>query len=188
MTRPRLLFMAMLPPTVLELMQAAVAQNGLDALLGSAMFPAQNWHQSLSDRYWEEAGIRERMLRAGARVSARAFTLTLNRIRDQALDGSIHWAFRAKGNPEGFAALVTAAWTALSEEGLDSGQGHTPHVTLSYSAPDRIPHTEMTPIDWTIDTLMLVVGGGRPYHYAPVACWPLQPPASASTGQQLRLF
>ena len=183
MTEPRLLFMAKPPPKVLNAMMATVRRHGLDTQLGDTMFPIVNWHQTFSDRYWNVVGLRKKMLRAGAAISAVAFLLTLNRIRDQGRDDPIHWAFKAKGKPPGFAALLSAVRLALSAEGIDGGAGHTPHVTISYRAPQRITRTEMDPVHWMIDETLLVVGGGRPYRYDVIGRWPLLPAAEPAMPQ-----
>lgn len=175
MTTPRLILMAMPPLAVRRAMEAAVARNGLDSWLGECMFSAGNWHQTFSDRYPDERAFRQQLLQAGARVSAQAFTMTLNRLRDHSSDGTIHWTFRVRGIPAGFTALLAAVRNALIEQGIEPGTGHTPHVTLSYRAPERLGATAMAPIPWTVDELLLVVGGGRPYHYEIIGRWTLQP-------------
>jgi hypothetical protein len=53
MTDIRYLFMAMPPREVRRAMQAFLARHGLDAHLGATMFAMENWHQSLSDRFWD---------------------------------------------------------------------------------------------------------------------------------------
>lgn len=188
MIGPRLLFMARPPAGVLAAMWTAVARNGLDTRLGTALFPASHWHQTLSDRHADTPELRETMRRAGASVAARACTMTLNRLRDQRNGEPIHWAFRVRGEPDGFAALLAAVDAALSAQGLPTGSGHTPHVTISYGAPDRLGPTSMGAVHWTIDEIELVVGGGRPYGYDVLARWPLRPAAPDPRAQQLMLF
>nr|WP_316638888.1 hypothetical protein [uncultured Roseateles sp.] len=188
MTRPRLLMMAQPPSAVRDEMETVVRRNGLDARLGGAMFEAENWHQTLSDRYEDTPAIRAAMRRAGARVSAQACTLSLNRIRGEGQQGSIHWAFRAAGKPQGFDALLAAVRTALAVEHLGTGSGHTPHVTISYHAPDRLGSIAVNPICWTIAEILLVVGAGTSYHYHVIDGWPLRPAAPEPSKQQLSLF
>jgi len=53
MTDIRYLFMAMPPEEVRRALLAFLKLHGLDAHLGSAMFAVENWHQSLSDRFWD---------------------------------------------------------------------------------------------------------------------------------------
>lgn len=180
-TPPRLLFIAKPPPEVLDAMQATLMERGLDARLGREMFSAKNWHQSLSDRNFDASErSRQRMLRAGARVRAHVCTLTLNRIRGQGRDISTHWAYHARGEPANFTALVDAVRAALREEGVGSESGHTPHVTISYEAPDQLKTIHITPIPWTIDEILLVKGGGNPYRYHELGRWPLLPDRQAS--------
>lgn len=188
MIGPRLLFMARPSPGVRAAMWTALARNGLDTRLGPALFPVRNWHQTLSGRHADTPDLRAAMLRAGASIAASACTLTLNRMRDQQHDAAIHWAFRARGTPDGFAALLAAVDTALSGQGLPAGAGHTPHVTISYGAPDRLAPTSMGAVHWTIAEVELVVGGGQPYGYEVLARWPLRPPAPDPAKQQLTLF
>lgn len=186
MTVARLLMMAQPPPGVRQALLAALRRQGLEARLGRRMFPARNWHQTLSDRYVDSPSNRAGLLCAGARLSARAFTLTFNCVRDQAGGGLIHWAFRAKREP-GFAALLAAVQDVLAGEGFGtSGSGHAPHLTLSYDAPDRLGSTAIEPVAWRIDELLLVVGGASsPYHYDVLGRWPLLPPVP---DPQLGLF
>lgn len=188
MTEPRLLFMAMPPPGVLAAMWTAVARNGLDTRLGPALFPASNWHQTLSDRQADTPAVREAMLRAGARVAAQTCTVTLNRLRDQRNGALIHWAFRARGEPDGFAALLAAVDSAVAAQGFPAGLGHTPHVTISYGAPDRLGPSKMDVVHWTVDEIQLVVGGGRPYRYEVLGRWPLRPQPPDPAAQQFKLF
>ncbi|WP_457445594.1 hypothetical protein [Roseateles sp. P5_E4] len=71
-------------------MKVIVDRYEVDRLLGRALFVPTNWHQSLSDRYWEgdSPDLLERLLRAGGKVSAQAASLTLNRI----VAVGAHWA------------------------------------------------------------------------------------------------
>ena len=181
MTPPRLLFIAKPPPEVLGAMQATVTERGLDVRLGREMCSAKNWHQSLSDRNFDASErSRQRMLRAGERVCAHVCTLTLNRIRGQGSDIPTHWAYHSRGTPADFTALVAAVRAALREEGLCSESGHTPHVTISYGAPDQLKTIHIAPIPWTIDEILLVKGGGNPYRYHELGRWALLPARQAS--------
>lgn len=190
MKGPRLLFVAKPPPEVIAAMWMAVARNGLD---NSALFPRDNWHQTLSDRYVDTPDMRQKMLRAGASVKAQACTLVFNRIRDQVHKDrgeiAIHWAFRARGRPPCFHALLAAIERALYEQGLTTETGHTPHSTISYRAPARLGRTYMDPIAWTIDEVLLVVGGStQPYRYETIGRWPLLPMPPEPSSTQLQLF
>lgn len=188
MTKPRLLMQALLQPEVRGALLEKLIRSGLQARLGCHMFPAQNWHQTLSDRYVDSPGNRERLLCAGGRISAQAFTLTLSRLRGPASDGGgpIHWVAGIVGKSQGLDALLAEVRKSLTEEGLDVGGGHTPHITLSYHAPDRLETMAISPIDWTISEILLVVGGAsEPYHYDVLGRWPLLP---AVSDQQFKLF
>jgi len=187
-TRPRLLILAQPPPEVLDEMKSAVSRNGLDAQLGSMMFKAANWHQTLSDRYEDTATNRAAMRRAGTRISVQACSLSLNRIRGQGQEGTIHWAFRAEGRPRGFVDLLAAVRKALADEYLGTGSGHSPHVTISYNAPCHLGSITMKPINWTIAEILLVEGTGTPYHYDVIERWSLRPAAPDPAEQQLSLF
>lgn len=190
MKGPRLLFMAKPSPEVVAAMWRAITRNGLDY---STLFPKDNWHQTLSDRYGDTPEMRQKMLRAGAGVQAQACTLVLNRIRDQVNkdqgEDTIHWAFRARGRPHCFDALLSAVRHALYEEGVATATGHTPHSTISYWAPTRLGPTRMDPIAWTIDEILLVVGGASErYSYETIGRWPLQPAPPDPSSKQLQLF
>ena len=58
-----------------------------------------------------------------------------------------------------------------------SPQGHSPHITLSYSAADLHPNVDILPFQWTVRELLLVEGGGDPYRYSVHGRWPLSLPA-----------
>jgi len=166
--------MAQPQPAIRARMEAAVAANGLDLRLGEAQFESGNWHQSFSDRQDDKPKIRAAMLRAGARVSAPSFVMTLNRINGTgAGPRGIHWAFRAMGKPKGLEAVLTSVRAALLAEGIDDDSGHGPHLTISYKAPSPLPSVLIEPIEWIVDELLLVRGCGNPYRYEVVGRWPL---------------
>ena len=152
--------------------------------LGRALFVPTNWHQSLSDRYWEgdSPDLLERLLRAGDQVLAQAVSMTLNRI----VAAGEHWAFKARGKPSAFAELLVAVRRALLTEGIDDRAGHTAHVTISYTAPTQLsPPKIKEAVEWILDEIQLVVGGGSPYHYEVLGRWPPRPLPGNS---QLSLF
>ncbi|MCW3479210.1 2'-5' RNA ligase family protein [Neisseriaceae bacterium JH1-16] len=169
--------MAKPQPAVLSAMVSAVRHHGLDTRLGFRLFAPENWHQSLSSRYFVEAGLRDKLLRAGDRVSAVMCPVTLNRINSGwETPGRRDWAFRTRGDPKELKALRLAIQAALLAEGLDAPSTPTPHVTISYLAPSPLPSQQIEPIDWTIDEILLVEGGGAPYHYRTIATGPLAAP------------
>ncbi|MEO8365902.1 MAG: hypothetical protein ABI538_06805 [Pseudoxanthomonas sp.] len=80
----------------------------LGLLVNGDMFPAENRHQSLSDRFFD-ASMVETLLRAGSLIQASAVTMLLDRVRCDC----DHWAIRMQGEPEGFYALLLAVRAAL---------------------------------------------------------------------------
>ena len=102
--------------------------------------------------------------------------MTFNRIKGNAVGSSgIHWAFRAKGEPKGLKTLLASVRAALGAEGLEIGNGHAPHVTISYNAPALLPSMPIELIEWIVDELLLVKGDGNPYRYVVIERWPLAP-------------
>jgi 2'-5' RNA ligase len=173
-----MIFIAKPPPKVLAAMTNDVSNSGLDALLGSRMFAPENWHQSFSMSCSGGPELRDALLRVGARISAAAFTMTLNGIRG--LDGPppIHWEFVAQRRPVGFDAVRASISAGLADEGFDELHGRRPHVTISYRAAHPLPRTKISPIPWKIDEILLVEGGGgHPYRYVVIERWPLLPTA-----------
>ncbi len=176
---PRLLLLSQPSPAVLAGMQTVIRRYGLEARLGRAMFDAVNWHQTWSGRYEDTAAMRDRLRRVGAGISVPAFTLSFNRV-----GGEAHWTLLGRGRPEGFKRLLGAVRAELQASDLDA-PGHTPHVTISYRAPEPLKTLPIPPVAWQVDEIRLVAGQGRPYRYEVLDRWRLlQPPASP----QLPLF
>lgn len=180
MSKPRLFFAAMPPPQFVAAGRRMLAAHGLDVRLGDRMFAPSNWHQSFSERIFAPTTADCDALRQiGEKVSARACTLHFNRIDSTVHpSGRIYWTLRARGRPKAFDALLGAVKAPLAAAGYDAiATGVTPHVTLSYSAHDRLGETlELdVPLEWTIDELRLVIGGGEPYGYQALGRWSLQP-------------
>lgn len=178
-SEPRLLLMSQPPGDVLAQMTKAVTQHGLAARLGEALFCERNWHQSWSGRYADTPTLRARLERVGDRVSAPMFTQTFHRIGGQG-----HWTLLGKGRSGGFNDVLGSVQTALRLGGLHA-PGHTPHLTISYRAPEPLPPVPIRPIAWLVDTLLLVAGAGMPYRYEVIAQWKLARPAES---RQLSLF
>lgn len=175
-TRPRLLLMAMPPSATLQPMQLALERHGLDQQLGSALFKPSNWHQSLSDKYWEDEdpALVDKLIAAGSRLSARTAVLRLNRIAGK----NGHWAFKARGKPNTFIGLLLAIRAALATVSISDNTGHSAHVTISYWAPCDLPTLKLVPeIGWLIDRVHLVRGccDGENYRYEIIKTWKLQP-------------
>lgn len=99
-----------------------------------------------------------------------------------------HWEFRVRGKPYGFADLLAAVQRALATVGLADDEGHRPHVTLSYNAPANLStHKIEPPVEWLVDEIQLIEGGGSPYRYRVIDRWRLTPRDQAP-GAQLSIF
>lgn len=123
--------------------------------------------------------MRARLRRVGDRISATAFTLQFNRIR-----GHDHWELRCRGRPDGFEATLGAVRAELLRSDLQA-PGHTPHITISYRAPEPLKAVSIAPIEWQLNEILLVVGHGHPYRYEVIDRWKLSP---APPSRQLPLF
>ncbi|WP_238390028.1 2'-5' RNA ligase family protein [Pseudoxanthomonas koreensis] len=149
---------------------------GVDALLGGALYPPRNWHQTVSDLHPPEA--REAMRRACAAVVAEGFEMRLDRLESSGPEpGRIHWRFvPSAGRPEGLGQLSAAVRAQLRAQGLVETQGHRPHVTISYNASRAIEPLRFGPLAWQVDTIELVeaAGRGKDYRYDVVEAWPLR--------------
>lgn len=179
-----LILMAMPAPRTQDMMLQSIREHGVDKLLGSTMFAPGNWHQSLTIPYDDGPETQDALRRVGARVLSASVELILNRIAgSNGPNGKHHVAFRAYGRPRGFTALVSDIRAALRSEGLVDG-GKTPHVTISYWSPIVLATIPISPIVWKIEDILLVRGGGAPFHYQELARWRLAPPPS----EQLSLF
>ncbi len=178
-TRPRLFFAAMPSPGAVAAWQARLAEAGVLDLLGRRVFAPGNWHQTLSGRHFDpDADVRRRLLQAGDAIGAEACTLRFNRVgwSGHPEGGRTHCTLLSQGRPKAFDSLLAATQAGLATVGLGDGEGHTPHVTLSYDAGDIHPTRGIVPIEWTLDTLLLLEGHGRPYRYDLLARWPLRTP------------
>ena len=176
---PRMFFACMPPPAVVDYIHVLLGRLGLVKRLGSALFVPANLHQSFSERIFlptdEDCAA---LLQVGAAVSASSCTLHFNRIVGPArMPDSIHWTMRARGVPPAFAALLQEGQSRLVQAGFGHiATGVTPHMTLSYRAPEPLDKIVLDPlIPWTIDELCLVIGGGHPYRYDVIGRWPLLP-------------
>lgn len=177
---PRLLFVALPSASVNDGIDGLLASHPVGSRLGRAAVPRANRHQSLSDRYVDMPDIRELMARAGESVRAQALTLTFERLcSGPRSPGSHLWLVRpAQKSSRQLDNAIRAINAALVAQGLPPGGGHSPHVTLSYSAAQALPNDEsIAPIEWSIDTIELVVGGGNPYRYETLDSWRLAPEA-----------
>ena len=176
----RRLFFASMPPAAWrERLQALMTAHGLDRRLRGAMFAPGNWHQSWSERVFDPTPADcDALLQAGAGIRAHACTLSFNRIDSSGEEpGRIHWTLRARGRPAAFDAAAARIRTTLADAGHAAiATGVNPHVTLSYCARDALAKLALDPpLAWTIDELLLVIGGGQPYAYDVIGRWPLLP-------------
>ncbi|WP_051414632.1 2'-5' RNA ligase family protein [Pseudoxanthomonas suwonensis] len=186
MARPGELFvMARVPQALRDALLGVMRDAGLDMLLGGALYPPRNWHQTLSGLHPPEA--REAMRRACAAVAAAAFDMRLDRLESSGPEpGRIHWRFvPSTGRPAGLIDLMAAVRTQLRAQGLVETQGHRPHVTVSYNASRAIEPLQFGPVDWRIDSIELVevAGTGKDYRYDVVEAWPLRAPAAPPPAQ-----
>ncbi|MFG6460834.1 hypothetical protein ACG04Q_04555 [Roseateles sp. DXS20W] len=157
--------------------------------MGANLFPPSNWHQSLSARFEDEPRVVDRLRAAGDTLSARAVKLRLDRIESRPGPEGIHWAFRADHTPADFRTLVRGLGAAITAQTGMKPIKPTPHITISYWAGERLPRMlTIEPVDWLLDEVLLVRGGGRPYHYAVIARWPPQPPREQPVAEQQSLF
>ena len=175
----RLIIMAKPPAATLAAMVQVLRERELEQQLGAEMFDPANWHQSFSDRFPDSPEFRASLKRACGQVVAEPFVLSLNRIGGT--EG--HWEFRVRGRPKGFTALLTAIRAALRAERITDVEGNSPHVRISDRAPASLPSTPIVPIDWRIDELLLVRGGGDPYRYETLGRWPFAGTAAAQSPQ-----
>ena|GEM_PF-915478 len=190
MARPGELFvMARVPAPVRAALMEALAAGGLDTKLGRALYPPRNWHQSLSALHPPQA--REALCRACAELDASAFELRLDRLRSSGTGpGHIHWEFvPSAGKPDGLALLLAELQAVLGAQGIDDIQGHSAHVTVSYTANQGIGTLHLPPVAWRVDAIELVqvAGRGEDYRYEVVEAWPLHA-ASAPSPMQFDLL
>ena len=186
MAQPGELFvMARVPAALREALLRVLAESGLDQVLGSALYPPRNWHQSLSDLHPREA--RENLRLACSRLEARAFSMQLDMLRSSGdLPGRIHWKFVPEGRkPLGMKLLMSDVRAKLEDHGMVQAHGHRAHVTVSYFASKHIEPRAIAPAPWLIDAVELVEAAGRgtDYRYEVVETFPLRPPAAPAPTQ-----
>lgn len=172
----RLLVIARVSPTANAGIDDRLARMGLLASIG-AQFPRENRHQSVSDRYIDSPEVRELLPTACAMVRVPAFTLVLDQIRSSPMGDDLHrWEVRQRRSSAELTALVDALNAEILATGLPPGQRHSPHVSISYRARAGLARAEaIETVELKIDTIELVVGGGKPYRYTTLGRWPLQP-------------
>ncbi len=175
---PFLSFKALLPASVLADLEGRLEALGLD-LSSPHIFDRHRWHQSISTPVESYPGLLERMLRAGDRIDATAFTLVFDHLVGRvANEGEIHWTLPARRPwPPAFKALVNDAARQLGLEGVPEPHGHSAHITISYEAPEALERQAFRPVAWPIDEIALVQRGGSHPGYQILQRWPLRPDA-----------
>ncbi len=114
-------------------------------------------------------------MRVGAEIKLSAFTITLDTLlTSKNAKGSFNVDVRQRHESTELVALVALINALIERQGLPSGDGHSPHVTLSYGFTGSMPRTQsMPPVEWMVHEIELVVGGGAPYDYVTLGRWPL---------------
>lgn len=169
---------------------AELERLGLKARLGDDLFAPSNWHQSLSDRFADKPHIVEQLRSAGATLTARSVRFRLDRIESQVGPDGVHWAFRADQQvPADFASLLQSLGAAITATTGRQPVRPTAHVTISYWTREHLRRmVQIEPVEWVLGEVLLVRGGGRPYHYEIIDSWQLAPPRVEPVGEQFPLF
>jgi len=133
---PRCFFMGRPPPAARAQLFAELKRVGLVAALGEALFPAINWHQSLSDRFEDDDGLIARLQNIGPRVAAaaRAPRFRMDRVESE-VGPDIHWVFKPERTPGDFKRLLEIVKAAVFTVDRRSQGEHSAHITVSYWAP-----------------------------------------------------
>ena len=174
---------------VREHLLCELKRTGLMGELPSdALFSPLNWHQSLSDRFEDDPVLIEKLLSVLPRISARSPRFRIDRIESQAGPGTIHWAFMPAGKPADFAQLLGSIRAAISSVDDRRQISNSAHLTISYRAPRRLRMVEIEPIEWIVDEVLLVRGGGAPYQYEVLGSQSLEAPGPNLVAEQLDLF
>lgn len=188
-TTPRLLFLGKPSVEACRCLSAELDRSGLMSRLGSDLFTPANWHQSLSDRFPDQPHMVEQLRSAGRVVNARGVGFRMDRVESQAGPDGIHWAFKAAHTPEDFKNLLRNLGAAIAATTGRKSSMPTAHLTISYWAPEHLSRmVPIAPVDWVLDEIMLVRGGGHPYHYELIDSWSLGPSRPEITVEQSSLF
>ncbi len=122
--RGRLLFIARPNDDVgaqIDALDVAQALSGQDR---SVLFPRDNWHQSLSDRYVDTPHARHVLLNAGEQIRAPAFTLALDRLHSAANHrGCFNWDVRCQRGSDELKQLVAVINAAIVAQGFPKVAG-----------------------------------------------------------------
>lgn len=172
---PSVFFAAMLRGKAADRVEQALVDAGLRQQLGSGHWPRGNRHQSLSDLLPHPLDLKK-LIAVGAAVRCAPVTLRFDRIESKASPSGVHWTLRCSRSDD-LRRLLDAIRLALVQQGFDKGLNTTPHVTLSYRAPQALEQpVKLAPIDWRIEQFQLVrsTGHGATYHYEELGRWPLE--------------
>ena len=186
----RCLFIGQPSEPLCRRLDAELERLGLKSRLGEDLIARSNWHQSLSAAFEDEPRVVEQLRKAGEMITARAVRFTMDRVESQPTPGGVHWwAFRADRAPLDFAPLLHSLGRAtMCTMGRKPVQP-TAHITISYWACERLKRlVPIEPVEWLLDEVLLVRGGGRPYHYEVIDRWQLQLPREAPVNEQFPLF
>ena len=151
-SKSRWFFAAMADPDALASLAQGIRDAGGFDQLARRLFPLENWHQTLSDRFWEpDAATCEALMTAGGLVDFRPFTPSLEQVRwsRHELNGRNFCTLVGASGADELRRCVAAVRDALAALGLESPEGHSPHITLSHSAADLHPNVDILPFRWT---------------------------------------
>ncbi len=173
----RLLLMSQPAAAACRRLETQLERCGLKARLGADLFQPSNWHQSLSDVFEDEPLIEQQLRAAGALLgSSRAVRLMIDRVESRQGPAGVQWAFYSEQTPKDFKALRQSVRSAIQATTGRTSDQPTAHLTISYRAPEHLKRMVLIePVEWTLDEVLLVRGGGRPYHYEIIDRWKLQP-------------
>ncbi len=170
-------------------LSAELDRASLTARLGKDLFAPTNWHQSLSDRFEDHPLIVEQLRRALRQIAARAVIFRMDRIESQPGPDGEHWAFRAERTPADLDLLLQSVGAATVAATGCKPVRLTAHVTISYWAQESLRRmVQIEPVEWVLDEILLVRGGGRRYHYEVIDRHLLQEPRVETFSEQFPLF
>lgn len=171
---PSVFFAAMFRGPAAKQFETVLAASKLVKRPTSLSWPAGNRHQSLSDLQPHAIDLK-RLLKVGFEVRSAPLVLHLDRIESRRSKDGIHWTLRPEKSPE-LEHLLDAIRLSLVKNGFDKGARNTPHITLSYRAPQVLEQPVLfKPIEWRIDQFQLLrsTGHGPTYHYEELGSWKL---------------
>ncbi|MBB87396.1 MAG: hypothetical protein CMP06_08865 [Xanthomonadales bacterium] len=167
-----LIMMAKPPPAVRSAMEAAVDHAGLSDRLVSALFAPERWHQLLSGIHEDTPRTLETLIGVGNAIVADPVLMRFDRISSS---GGELCSFLTHGEPPGFADLLSSVRSAMKAHGLDLPFRNRPQVTISYRAPTDLPSIQIEPVEWVLNSYVLVRRQGNPFKYEELKRWRLRP-------------